>query len=134
MAVMAKRGSMLVFISIITLLIALFVGVVYPMVAKAYSSGEVALKVAATRDIALILDTIYSSPYDIKLNYDFDLSKFVVKIYDNKVEIYDSSFGLGKDPTAAQYPFVPVGSGLDITLDSPTKIVFEKKNGVLTVT
>ena len=135
MAVMAKRGSMLVFISIITLLIALFVGVVYPMIAKAYASGEVALKVAAARDIALILDTVYASPYDIELNYDFDLSKFVVKISADKVEIDDPSFGAPEsDPTLASYSFVPVDDKPNFILNNPKKIVFKKEKGVLTVT
>lgn len=131
---MAKRGSMLGYIFIITLVVGLLVAVIYPKIAKDYASGKVALKTAAARDIALILDTIYASPYDVKIEYDYDLSDFTVEISEKKVKIYDPSYGAVDDPTVAQYPFVPVGSGLDITLDQPKKIVFEKKNGILTVT
>ena len=49
---------MLVFIAIITIVIALFVFLMMPKIAKTLASGKYALKVAAARDIALILDTI----------------------------------------------------------------------------
>src|SRR3989338_10062074 len=103
MAVMKKRGgSTLVLIAIVTLLIALFVLVVYPMIAKAYASGKMALKVSAARDIALILDTMYAYPYDMEIEYNFDLSDFTIKITGTKVEIRDASFGfIGNDPTTA---------------------------------
>lgn len=133
MAVMKKRGSMLVFITIITLLIALFVLIVYPMIAKSYASGKMALKVSAARDIALILDTMYAYPYDTEIEYNFDLRDFTVKITGTKVEIRDASFGfIGDDPTTAIYSFVPANDNVNIELTRPQKIVFKKENGHIT--
>ncbi|MFC2016631.1 hypothetical protein ACFLUF_02835 [Chloroflexota bacterium] len=132
---MTKRGmSMLGYILIVTLVLGLLFSIVYPKLAKEYNSGIVALKAAAAKDIALTLETMYASPYDAKLQYDFDLSYFTVEISEKKVKIYDSSLGMAKDPTAAEYPFVPIGSGITKTLYKPEKIVFEKKEGILTVT
>ena len=134
MAVMKKRGgSTLVLIAIVTLLIALFVLVVYPMIAKAYASGKMALKVSAVRDIALILDTMYAYPYDMEIEYNFDLSDFTIKITGTKVEIRDASFGfIGNDPTTAVYSFSPINDNVDIELTRPQKIVFKKENGHIT--
>ena len=120
-------------IAIVTLLIALFVLVVYPMIAKAYASGKMALKVSAARDIALILDTMYAYPYDMEIEYNFDLSDFTIKITGTKVEIRDASFGfIGNDPTTAVYSFSPINDNVDIELTRPQKIVFKKENGHIT--
>ena len=127
MIFMTKRGSMLVFISIITLVIGIFVGVMYPQIAKTYS--KLPLKTAASRDIALILDTMYAYPYDIEIEYGYDLSDFIVLISEEKVKISEG----GTDPSPAEYPFVPIGNVEVITLTNPEKIIFKKENGVLTV-
>lgn len=135
MAISGKRGSMLVFISIIIIIVALFSILIYTHIAKNYGTGKIALKTAAARDIALILDTIYSYPYDIQIDYDYDLSDFIVEIYDNKVEIYDAEYSTPEaDFTSAEYSFVPVDDNPNFVLDEPTEIVFEKKNGILIVT
>ncbi len=126
---------MLVFISIITLVIGLFVGIMYPMIAKSYATGKVALKTAAARDIAFVIDSMYVYPYDIQIDYDYDLSDFMVKISDNNVEIYEASFATAEsDPTLAKYTFVSVDDNPNFILDKPTEIVFKKENGILTVT
>jgi len=121
---------MLVFIAIIILVAALFVVFALPKI----NPGKIALKTAAARDIALILNTIYVYPYDIEMQYDFDLSEFVIEVSQQKVRIYDPSFGVAKDPTAAEYPFVPVNDNPNFILDKPSKIIFKKEKGVLTVT
>ena len=132
---MKKRGSMLVFIAVITLLVALLVGVFLPMIAETYASQKAALKAAACRDIALILDTMYAYPYDFEMDYDYDLSSFVVNISQNKVRIYDPSFDiLTEDPTRAEYPFIPVDDDPSFKLYNPQNIHFTKVNRVLTVT
>lgn len=120
---MKKRGSMLVFIAIIVLVIALFVFLMMPKIAKTIASGKYALKVATARDIALILDTIYAYPYDIRLDYDTDLSGLEVKIFDKLVTVQENDL----DPTLAKYPFVPIiNDNPDFLLRSPRKIYFYK--------
>lgn len=127
---MAKRGQ-LVFIAIITLVVALFVGVMYPKIAKAYASGEVTLKVVAAKDIALTIDTIYAYPYDIEVEYDVDLSKFVVEISQNDVKVKKP----GIDSTAGEYRFVSIGNDdPSTTLNNPKKIIFSKEGSELTIT
>ncbi len=126
---MKKRGSMLIFLAVVSILVALFVFVAMPMIAKAYASGKIALKAAAARDIALLLDAMYSHPYDIKVEYDIDLSDFKVEISNKEVKI--ESLSVSVDPIAAKYPFVPINDNPDITLNQPIKIIFEKKSGKL---
>tara|TARA_B100000315_G_C14282864_1_gene453826 strand:+ start:22 stop:471 length:450 start_codon:yes stop_codon:yes gene_type:complete len=131
---MTKRGSITyVLIVIIILILALVVFLTIPMIAQSYASGKIALKVAAAKDIALILDTIYSYPYDTELRYDVDLSDFKVDIFNNTVKIYEKSYGSpGADPKLAQYSFVPVNDILGFTLEKPKSIEFKKENGKIT--
>lgn len=125
---MTKRGSMLVPISIISLIIMGIVGFGLPKIAENAASGKVALKTAAARDIALILDTMYAYPYDVEMEYNFDLSDFTVEICGKKVKISEG----GLDPTAAQYPFVPVDDNPKFVSDNPEKIFFKKEEGKIT--
>lgn len=128
---MNKRGQMVI-IAIIIVVIAVFVGITYPKIAKSLGTGKVALKTAAARDIAFVIDSIYSYPYDVELEYDYDLSDFTVKISDNKVEIYEGT--LEGDLTSAAYSFVPVKDNPEFTLDKPKKIVFKKTGDKLEIT
>jgi|TARA_Y100000310_G_scaffold332396_1_gene407897 hypothetical protein len=125
---MTKRGSMLVPISIISLIIIVIVGFGLPNIAKVYASGKVALKTAAARDIALILGTIYAYPYDVEIEYDIDLSDFTVEICKKTVKISEE----GLDLTARQYPFVPVDDDPKFVLDGAEKIFFKKEEGKIT--
>lgn len=130
----AVRGTQLLLVALFLVIIALLVGLGYPAIANEYVSGKIALKIAAARDIALVIDTIYASPNDMIIYYDVDLSDFVVKIENKivKVQSYD------RDPTAAQYGFVPInddpGVPTPITINNPKKIKFQKSGGDLTVT
>jgi hypothetical protein len=99
-----------------------------------------ALKTAATRDMALIIDAIYSSPYDIEIDYDYDLSKLIVDISQSSVKIYDASLvsvdnGIiqGSDPNFAKYSFVPVDDNPNIILDRPKRILFSKTDDGLNI-
>ncbi len=132
---MAKRGSMITVITLVILVVALFVFVAIPQIAKVYASGKAALKASAARDIALTLDAIYASPYDMEIEYNFDLSDFKVTISGNKVKVYGKSYGEPRsDPTLAQYDFVSVNDAPNFALDQPKKIVFKKFEGVLSIT
>ena len=135
MAAMKKGGSMLVFIAIITLIAALIVGMAYYWIATNYASGDVALKTAAAKDIALILDTMYAYTYNLEIEYNIDLSKFKVEISNSYINVYDKSYNIpNTDPTLARYSFVPVKNSPSIFLDAPQKITFKKENGILTAT
>ena len=137
---MRKRGQ-LINIALITIVVAAIVGLSYPYIAKSLATGKTALKVAAARDIALILDTIYAYPYDIELEYDVDLSKFIVEISENSVKVYDASLVKisndnklsGKDIIFAQYSFVPANEKPNFIFDKPKRLVFKKENGELEI-
>ena len=131
---MNKRGQMVI-IAIIIVVIAVFVGITYPKIAKSLGTGKVALKTAAARDIAFIIDSIYSFPYDVQLEYDYDLSDFIVKISYNTVEIYEAQYSTPeKDLTSAAYSFVPVKDSPEFILNKPKKIVFKKTGDKLEIT
>ena len=137
---MQKRGQ-LVFIALITIIMAAIVAFSYTCIAKSLATGKTALKVSAARDMALIIDTIYAYPYDVELEYDIDLSKFIVEISENNVKIYDASLVkleedkiTGRDPFFAQYSFSPVSEEPNFIFDKPKKLVFKKENGKLLVT
>lgn len=124
---MTKKGMGIILISLIGIIVALFVFLVIPEIAKTYASGKVALKVAAARDIALILDTMYAYPYDMEFEYNVDLSDFVVEISENNVVIKIAS--LSADPTDAVYSFVPINDVPSYILQNPQKIIFKKLDG-----
>ena len=138
---MQKRGQ-LVFIALITIIVAAIVAFSYPYIAKSLATGKTTLKVSAARDMALIIDTVYAYPYDVEIEYDFDLSKFIVEISENNVKIYDASLIelgeedeiIGRDLFFAQYSFSPVGEEPNFIFDRPKKLIFKKENGKLLVT
>ena len=141
---MQKRGQ-LVIIALITLLVAAFVVFSYIQIARSLSTGKTALKVSAARDIALIIDTLYAYPYEVELEYDVDLSLFIVEISENSVKIYDSSFVkmesdnkvTGRDILFAQYNFAPTAGEefeeLNFIFDKPKKLIFKKINGKIKI-
>ena len=112
------------FITIIIIVVALVVALMLPYIAKAYASGDVVLRTAAARDIALTISMIYAYPYDMEATYDFDLSKFLVKISENQVTV-------GKDlKRGSKYNFVAIGDDKPgFILKNPKKIIFGKKDG-----
>jgi len=136
---MTKRGQLFL-IAIITMVVAAAIGVTYPRIAKAYTTGAISLKISAARDIALTIDTIYAYPYDMELEYGLDLSKYIVEISGDSVRIYDKSFVRlsgnkvqGIDPKFAQYSFVPGNENLNFLLDGPKLIIFSKTDGKLNI-
>ena len=135
---MKKRGN-LTLIAIITIVVGVAAGLTFLAVGKAYANGSIALKTAAARDIALALNTICSYPQDMEFTYDINLQKFIVKISENTVKVYDKSFVgytgkdvSGIDPKFSKYSFV-CSQKLDFVLDSPKKIIFAKKDGKLAI-
>ena len=132
---MKKRGQ-LVIISLIDMVVAAIVFLSIIRISMDLSTGKTALKVAAAKDIALIIDTVYAYPYDVEFEYNVDLSKFIVEISENSVKVYDASrvkIGEdkkinGKDMFLAEYSFAPVNEKPNFIFDNAKKIVFKKEN------
>lgn len=136
---MKKRGD-LITISIITIILAVVIALMLPKVAKDKATGVIAFKTASARDIALTLNVICSSPYDVEAKQSFRLEGFILQISDNQVKLHDKRYVYtennriaGKDPTMASYPF-SCQSRVDSILDSPKILVVTKKDGDLFVT
>ena len=136
---MKKRGD-LITISIITIILAVVIALMLPKVAKDKATGVIALKTASARDIALTLNVMCSSPYDVKAKQSLRLEGFILQISDNQVKLHDKRYVyvennrvIGKDPTMASYPF-SCQSRVDSILDSPKILVVTKKDRDLFVT
>lgn len=123
-----KRGAAnLVLLTIGSAVLAVIVFVAIPAIAEACSSGKIALKIVAARDIALLLDAMYAYPYDMEIEYDVDLSDLKIRIAQNAVKTELTSFVF--DPTSANYPYVAINDNPDYSLQNPEKIIFKKENG-----
>lgn len=143
---MAETGG-LVWIAIITIIIAIVVATDYALIAIDYGTGVIAKKAAASRDIALIIDALYAYPYDVDLTYTLESdpeqpSGVIVQITGSNVILYSSHFVrtngaeiFGYDPTLKKYSFVVTGKDEPSTiLDEPNVITFTKRDGELTIT
>ena len=137
---MKKRGN-LALLGLVVMVVAVIVFLTYMQVTDYYATGKIALKTAAANDMALIIDAIYASPYDAVVEYDYDLSLFVVEISQNKVTLYDAADTEVDDDVVdssdnfpSSYSFVPVDDEPEFVLDRPKKIIFSKTNGELTIT
>lgn len=123
-----KRGAAnLVLLTIGSAVLAVIVFVAIPEIARACSSGKIALKVVAARDIALLLDAMYAYPYDIEVEYDVDLSDLKIKINQNRVNV--ELVTLIYDQVKSNYPYVAINDDPDFELIKPKKIIFKKENG-----
>jgi hypothetical protein len=144
MKFMRKRGQ-LVFNSLVGIILGSIAFVMLPMIGKACATGEICLKAAASKDIALIIDSIYSYPYNIQIEYDYDLKGLIVDISQGSVKIYRKSSvtlegneikEIRRDPTLKKYEFAPINNyveDLNIVLDQPKTIIFKKEDGKLTI-
>ena len=128
------RKGQLIVKAIVVIVLAGIILFAFPYIGQEYGSGEVYKKEITAKEIALTLDTLYSSPYDIVVYYEKDLSGLIVEIIDNKVMIYNSIFrGKKFDPTSKEYDFAPTGiNKINVKLESPKRIKFEKlKNSLI---
>lgn len=136
---MKKRGD-LITISIVTIILAVVIALMLPKVAKDKATGVIAFKTASARDIALTLNVVCSSPYDVEAKQSLRLEGFILQISGNEAKLHDKHYVhlennriIGKDPTMAAYPF-SCQSRVDSMLDSPKILVIAKKDGDLSVT
>jgi len=136
---MKKRGQLVV-LALMTLVIAIVIAFSFPAVAKQFEEGRYAKKLAATSDLALLLNTICSYPQDTELTYELDLTKFIVSFSEQEVKLYtyfSSSFGKdlnvkSTDILSTSYPF-SCDQSLKFALDRPKKIRFTKTNGKINI-
>ena len=130
---MAKRGQ-IVFKALIVLLISAIIIILYPIMGQTHANREISKNTIAAREIALIIDTLYSYPYDVVVYLDKDLSGLTVDFSDENIKIYDTKLGKKFDPALAEYRFFTTGFNvIETKLESPKRIKFEKTKNILIV-
>ena len=142
---MKKRGQ-LILNSLIGIILGGIAFVALPMIGHDCATGMICLKSAASKDIALIIDTICPYPYDIEIEYDYNLKGLIVDISQGSVKIYGKSSvtledgkikEIRRDPTLKKYGFALISNSvedLDIILNQPKTIIFKKEKGKVTIT
>ena len=127
---MKKRG----FLSLKGLIMAIVFAIVilaFIQAGKSFGNRDVYFKDAAAKDIALIIDSLYSNPGDAAIKYEEDLSKYTVWIKDNTVTVYKTSDGK-TDITQGKYGFV--GQSIDETIvRNPTNLIIKKTNNKIII-
>ncbi len=87
-----------------------------------------------SRDIALVIGTIYASPEDVEYVYSMEKydNKFDVEIDpDGHVRVYDSGY---KSPQAYEFSYMKDEKIPEFRASGPSAIKFVKKGGVIEVT
>ncbi len=105
---MKKRGQ-LVYKALISVIVSAIVVAAFVIAGKTYGNQEAYYKLAVAKDLALVIDLMYSLPGDIEYVYATDVSAYGIEIKNNNVKVYDYKFGKS-DPTAASYNYVGIGS------------------------
>jgi len=89
-----------------------------------WSDSETPYKAYLVRDMALVIDTLFSSPGNIIINYTQDVSKYYIDFNENSVTVYKKI-----QIDGMSYKFVGrKGFEMDLTLENPAKIQFAKIN------
>lgn len=126
MNVMAKRGR-LEYKALIILIISAVVFIFFLYIGQSYANSDVYKKGIASREIALIIDSMYAYPYDSTIYYERDLAGFTLEIADGKVIVYNKGFNKKNDPTLAEYAFFVTGvNNANIKLEDSKKIKIQK--------
>jgi len=130
---MAKGSLVVRAIIFIVMSLVILASLIY--IGKSYGSGEIYKKEIAAKEIALLINTLYAYPYDMVVNYDKDLTGFIIDISDNKVVVYNAEFNRKDlDSTFREYEFVPTTfNKIKVKLESPKRIKFEKSKDLLSV-
>lgn len=118
---------------VIVLILSALIGVSFLIAGSAYGKQDIYFKAAVAKDIAFLLDSVYSVPGDVDFIYQADLIGYGIRIKDNFVTVFKHS---NLDPTAGSYPFAGTGNDaekIDIELIKIKKVRIEKKEGAVSV-
>ena len=130
--IMKKRGKSIfkaLFVIVISAIIALF----FPYIGKSYGTGKAYFKLAAAKDLSLLIDTLYAYPGDAYVVYSIDLKGYTIKFYSDKIIVFDSEIG-EIDPTAGIYKFVKTDEKIiETEIKEPKTLVFDKSNNEIKI-
>jgi len=130
---MEKRGQ-LVYKALISIIASAIVVIAFIAAGKTYGNQEAYYKLAVAKDLALVIDLMYSLPGDIEYVYATDVFAYGIEIKNGNVRVYD--YSLGKlDPTAASYNYVGFGSdAINANINGLKFVKLSKINGKVIVT
>jgi len=94
-----------------------------------WSDSETPYKAYLARDMALVIDTLFSSPGNIIINYTQNVSKYNIDFNENSTTVYKKT-----QIDGMSYKFVGYkGFEMDLTLKNPAKIQFAKINDEISI-
>ena len=89
-----------------------------------WSDSETPYKAYLARDMALVIDTLFSSPGNVIINYTQNVSNYYIDFNKNSTTVYKKT-----QIDGMSYKFVGYkGFEMDLTLENPAKIQFAKIN------
>ena len=89
-----------------------------------WSDSETPYKAYLARDMALVIDTLFSSPGNVIINYTQNVSNYYIDFNKNSTTVYTKT-----QIDGMSYKFVGYkGFEMDLTLENPAKIQFAKIN------
>jgi hypothetical protein len=105
----------------------------YIFAGRSYGKQEIYFKAAVAKDIAFLINSMYSAPGDVSFIYPMELTEFGVKIKNNKVIVFKHT---PLDVTAGSYEYAGINDDtkkINIEIDNVYKIKFEKKGDIVSV-
>ncbi len=127
------KKSQLVVKGLFVMIISAIVVVSFIIAGRSYGKQEIYFKAAAAKDIAFLLDEMYSTPGDVEFVYPQELAGFGIKIANNKVTVFKFS---PLDTVAASYEYAGIAEEskkINVELNSLCKLKFEKQRDIISV-
>lgn len=112
------------------MIISALIVVSFIMAGRAYGKQEIYFKVAVAKDVAFLIDSLYSTPGDVEFIYPQEMPGFGIKISDNKVTVFKHS---ALDSAAASYSYAGINDKIDTQIECSNKIMFLKKGEVISL-
>jgi len=129
---MKKRGQ-LVYKALISVIVSAIVVAAFVIAGKTYGNQEAYHKLAVAKDLALVLDAIYSYSGDIEFRYPNEISDYIIEVKDNVVKVYSKKFGKA-DPTSASYGFAGISAeSLNFEIKDAKYVRIEKISGKIVI-
>ena len=127
---MQKRGQ-LIFKALFIIIASTIIVVAFLQAGKSFGSQEAFYKIAVAKDIALIIDELYTLPGDIIIEYSNDLSEYTISVKGNTVKVYSTNAG-ETDATAGIYRFI--GAEIEqVQVINPQPLIISKNKEKITL-
>ena len=120
-----KRGIFPLYV-VSELIIAFILFFILLSAVKSWASEEIITKNKLSKDMALLIDTLYALPYDAYVVYPEDTSNYYFSFFNNKVFVKKKDY----DVTGGIYPFIGMkGEEISKEFKNPKALYFYKIKG-----